>query len=83
MNKIGHKDAVYVGERRKKKHTDYGNTVLYMHTLHIMIVTEWRLRFACPDDGAGSTGTTAIGSLQCREDCSGPVQAKDCPITGA
>jgi hypothetical protein len=83
MNKIGYKDAVYVGERRKQKHIGYGNTVLYMDTLYLMIVTEWRLRFACPDDGVASTGATATGSLQCRGGCSGQVQAKHCPITSA
>ena len=59
-----------VGERRKQKYKGYGYTVLYMDMglLHLMIVTEWWLRFACSDDGAGSTGQ---------------VQAKDCPITNA
>jgi len=78
MNKIGYKDAVYVGERRKQKYTGYGNTVLYTDILHLMIVTEWRLRFACPDDGVGSTG-----SLLCRGGCSAQVQAKVCSITSA
>jgi hypothetical protein len=83
MNEIGYKDAVYVGERRKQKNTDYGNTVLYTDILCLMIVNEWRLGFACPEDGAGSTGRSATGSLQCWGGCSGQVQAKDCPITSA
>jgi hypothetical protein len=50
-----YKDTVYVGERRRQKHTGYVNTVLYTDilVLYLMIVTEWRLCFACTDDGDG------------------------------
>jgi hypothetical protein len=57
MIKLGYKDAVYVGERTQQKHTGYGNTVLYMDILYLMIVTEWRLGFECPDNGASNTGS--------------------------
>jgi hypothetical protein len=46
MNKIGYKDAVYVGEMRTQKHTIYGNTVLYTDIIYLMIAIERTLSFA-------------------------------------